>query len=262
MTPDAGSVADAFLSVSLDYPLGAMRPGEAAIAASERRCPAEFGFGYLAAVWVVAGRGRSLASVDPRLEESVRRALAGYTPDAWADEPAASAVTEAAAAAVRHLYPHRESRPHRSRLLYCDRGSWQDCGLGRCEPLTDSDDPVVRALPEAGLPRGWCTFGEGTVFGVVEEGRLLATACTMPIEHMASEVGDVGAVYTVPEHRRQGLASACVSAVARAVLDSGRLPVYRVAQSNVASQCTARRAGFRHHADQFVLAVSTDEGPP
>jgi len=239
-----------------------VQPGEAMVVASDQRCRAEFGFGYIAAVWVAVSHGRALVSVAPALEDAVRQALAPLDPGSWASEAAAEALRSAADPLIRDLYPQARFRPHRGQLLWCSEESWRDCGVTRCTALTDDTDPVVQALPEAGLPHGWCTFQEGTAFGVIEGGRLLATACTMPIEYLTDQVGDVGAVFTVPDRRREGLASACVSAVARAVLDSGRLPTYRVAQSNVASQRTAGRAGFRHHADQLVLAVSTDEGPP
>jgi GNAT superfamily N-acetyltransferase len=62
--------------------------------------------------------------------------------------------------------------------------------------------------------------------------------------HGVGELWQIG-IEVLPEFRRLGIASALVSRLAREISRLGKVPYYGAAVSNVASQRTALRAGFK-----------------
>jgi GNAT superfamily N-acetyltransferase len=52
-------------------------------------------------------------------------------------------------------------------------------------------------------------------------------------------------INVLPEYRSRGIAAALTNRLAIEILEHGKIPYYGAASSNIASQCTAHRAGFR-----------------
>ena len=77
--------------------------------------------------------------------------------------------------------------------------------------------------------------------GAYDGGRLVGLAgCSMDCETMWQIGIDV-----LPEYRRQGIAAALVSGLARMILDRGKVPFYCCAWSNLPSARCAIKSGFR-----------------
>lgn len=83
-------------------------------------------------------------------------------------------------------------------------------------------------------------------------GILAAHVCRGDCTAQAQELCEL---YTAPAYRGRGLASEVVTAAARAVLASGRQPVYLCRAGNNASGQVARRCGFRHLARLETIEI-------
>ncbi|BDM70779.1 hypothetical protein HEK616_42660 [Streptomyces nigrescens] len=113
--------------------------------------------------------------------------------------------------------------------------------------LMPEDAPAVAALgPEAawshaswGGPAQLAASGHG--WAAFAKDRVLAMACTY---FRGSTYEDV-ACLTVPEHRRQRLALACVSALCRDIAARGHTPSWTCSRDNRPSRLLAWTAGFR-----------------
>jgi RimJ/RimL family protein N-acetyltransferase len=82
---------------------------------------------------------------------------------------------------------------------------------------------------------------EGVVACAIIEGEIVATAL---VSGSSGGYADVG-VYTCEAYRRQGLATAAASLVARRVQSEGRTPVWSAGGTNAASLRVAQKLGFK-----------------
>lgn len=119
--------------------------------------------------------------------------------------------------------------------------------------LTSEDASKVRALfsdePMRADRISPELIEQGTFYGVEEDGEIIALAGT----HIYAEnegVGVVGYVYTAPEARGRGLATAATGAVTRELIGRGiDHVVLNVMQDNPAALRSYQKLGFRIHAD-------------
>jgi GNAT superfamily N-acetyltransferase len=122
-------------------------------------------------------------------------------------------------------------------------------------PVPDYDHPAVRRLTLADLDllaaaplelRSGLWAGprqmieEGAVACALVGGQIVATALVTALGPRYAEVG----VFTSEDHRRRGYATAAASLVARAIQQTGRIPVWGAGAHNVASLRLARKLGF------------------
>ena len=92
--------------------------------------------------------------------------------------------------------------------------------------------------------RGW------HVFGVVEDGRLLGHAvASYPI----ADTEEVAAVFTAPEARRRGVASACAAAAITNIRERGKRAVYVSRKNNAASIAVAEGLGMRRLCETWEI---------
>ncbi|QHC24571.1 GNAT family N-acetyltransferase [Streptomyces sp. GS7] len=113
--------------------------------------------------------------------------------------------------------------------------------------LTAADAPAVAALgPESawihaswGGSAGLAASGHG--WAAFAKDRVLAMACTY---FRGSAYEDI-ACLTVPEHRRQRLALACVAALCQDIAARGHTPSWTCSRDNRPSRLLAWTAGFR-----------------
>lgn len=113
----------------------------------------------------------------------------------------------------------------------------------RVEPLGADDVEDMLALVEVAQPGPFTrrTWELGGYVGVRSQGRLVAMAG----ERMHPQGwGEISAVATHPDHRRQGLAELVVRAVAAGIVGRGDLPVLHVATSNVGALRLYSTMGF------------------
>jgi predicted GNAT family acetyltransferase len=156
----------------------------------------------------------------------------------------------------------RELRLH---VFYCGHGHNRGITRPNCRRLTESDIPALMAwlyevdteadtaemLPQ--LERG---ISDGIVFGAFAGPRILAVARTIAPRYLAGEIEDI-AVRTLPDYRRRGYAAALVSMQARAILELGRIPMYRCNWENEASLGVALKVGFEKYAE--LISFRTPE---
>ncbi len=162
-------------------------------------------------------------------------------------------VPEAFLAAVERRFTVDGIRPvHRMGL---DPADLQPApGTSAVEPLDESHEHEIRELYADGEATHeapdffWRSqLGDGTFFGVRQEGRLVAAGGT----HLYSaeeSVGAVGNVYTHRSHRNRGLASAITTAVARRLIERGTdTIVLNVRSENEPAIRVYERLGFQRH---------------
>jgi GNAT superfamily N-acetyltransferase len=106
-------------------------------------------------------------------------------------------------------------------------------------PDQDASSAVDRAL------------GSGTWLWTDREGEPVSMAARRPVVAGSARIGPV---YTPPEHRGQGYASAVTAAVSTSVLTEGAVPVLFTDLSNPTSNKIYQQIGFRPVHDQLLLA--------
>lgn len=85
---------------------------------------------------------------------------------------------------------------------------------------------------------------------VVENGRALSICASVRITNAAHEAG----VETLPAFRRRGHAQSAVAAWARAVKQTGALPLYSTSWDNLASQSVAAKLGLSLYGVDFHVS--------
>ncbi|MCX4671173.1 GNAT family N-acetyltransferase [Streptomyces sp. NBC_01381] len=113
--------------------------------------------------------------------------------------------------------------------------------------LLPDDVTQIHALsPDAGWlhatwggPAGLAASGQAR--GAFHKGHLLAVACT----YLRGDRYEDIAIFTTPEHRRRGLARACVAALCIDITTRGRTPSWSCSRENRASRLLAWTSGFR-----------------
>lgn len=101
------------------------------------------------------------------------------------------------------------------------------------------------------LMRGW------RVYGVAEDGRLLGHAlAAYPI----GDTEEVAAVFTAPEARRRGIASACAAAVIADIQARGKRAVYVSRKNNHASIAVAQGLGMLPLLETWEIVVNMPAG--
>ncbi len=121
--------------------------------------------------------------------------------------------------------------------------------------LGERDLPEVLALfgdhpdrPDAFAPG---QLRDGHTFGIRREGELVAIAGTHVVSNAAS-VAAVGNVFTLPEHRNQGLGGAASAAVVRSLIDAGfETIVLNVSMTNEPALACYRNLGFHPYCGYY-----------
>ncbi len=109
--------------------------------------------------------------------------------------------------------------------------------------VESDDDPLMATFPEW---RGEVSQRQPFVVAV-DDGRAVAVCCSVRITPVAHAAG----VETLPDARRRGFASRAVVAWAKAVAESGAVPLYSTSWDNGASQAVARRLGMHRYGIDF-----------
>ncbi|MFJ4985696.1 GNAT family N-acetyltransferase [Streptomyces sp. NPDC088732] len=123
--------------------------------------------------------------------------------------------------------------------------------------LTAADGPALAALgPDpAWVAASWggpaALAGSGHCWGAFRGGRPVSLACTY---FLGAAYEDI-AVLTLPGHRREGLALACLAGLSADVAARGRVPSWTCSRDNRPSWLLAWAAGFRLFGEYVHFAV-------
>jgi len=224
------------------------------VVASTRRYFAEVGYGSVFAVWGLVNRHGLTVSAQPHLVGGVEGALRGI-------EPVEGRLDVNGIEAVRRVVeevglPGGTYGVSEGLVFASTTEPRRAARAASVRPVQESEVPVISAKL---APWGWneshrFAQAEGTLFVAWSGDEPVSVAGTMPIGHQRHLMGDVGNVETHPEYRRQGYGTAVVAACAKAVLQSGRTPIYQCGAANMASIRTALASGFTPYGWQFRIS--------
>ena len=244
-------LVDQYIGVRLDADVVALIPGEPVVVESVRRLRPEQSFGYvhaLSGIWFEDGR--VVVSVPPGARDGIVEVLSDVQmaddrfDQTWLQRlkaPVDAALRRAGLSAVRNEWD--------AVCFACDAASLRSHSRGDCRRLYDESIPPVEGLC---LPTH--CFPDGVVYGVVEQGCIVAVAHAHRSDLMEGQIVDIG-VETAEPYRRRGYAKTVVSTVTAHITRSGGEGVYSCGASNQASIATARSAGYELYGKGIVLAT-------
>lgn len=244
------AVLDDYFSVYLGCDIGLIPPGQTVIVASPRRECAEVLYTDPFPVWMIITQSRCAISVRDNLFKTVgslarAMGLANLRRPEFARQ---LVLTVARTMGIRQRVGS-SSGP----ILYCTTDTLRMHELHPCRRLLLTDLPAVR---ESGmLPGPWLehSIRVGTAFAVFQNTKLVSLAATLPAPHLSEKVAEVSVPGTLEEFRNQGCGRTVVSHTTRAVLETGRIPVYITSDANLASQRTAAAVGYIAYGWQFQI---------
>jgi GNAT superfamily N-acetyltransferase len=101
---------------------------------------------------------------------------------------------------------------------------------------------VLGYLGEEWKTRVENAISQSVAYGAYLDQKLASVAIVPEIVY---EIGFIRGVYTAPEHRNKGLAASACSALAKELMESGKIPVLWVAEDNVPARRIYEKLGFR-----------------
>ncbi len=244
------AVLDDYFSAYLGCDIGLIPPGQTVIVASPRRERAEAFYTDSFPVWMIITQSRCAISVRNNLFKTVGSfAKAMGLANLRRPEFARQLVLTVAKTMGIHQRVGSSSGP----ILYCTTDTLRMHQLHPCRRLLLTDLPAVR---ESGmLPGPWLehSIHAGTAFAVFRDTKLISLAATLPAPHLSDKVAEVSVPGTLEEFRNQGCGRTVVSHTTKAVLETGRIPVYTTSDANLASQRTAAAVGYIEYGWQFQI---------
>ena len=244
-------LVDRYFSTLLGSELSALSSSGPSVVETELRLRRAQSYGFVHALWWLwLEDGRSLASVPPGAGQAVAAIVGGTT------RPEASSALDLAPRLRATIDPLLAEaglaaidRTGVSLVFACNYEHLRIWRTGDCRRLRDVSIP-----PAEGLYLPEHCFPDGTVYGVVEDERVVAVAYAHRSGIMEGMVADMG-VDTAVGYRRRGYAKTAVSAVVREVVARGGEAVYDCRPDNVASASTARSVGFVPYGGCLVLGA-------
>lgn len=136
---------------------------------------------------------------------------------------------------------------------------------GRLRPATDGDASLLRVWADRFIAEASATSGEKDEVGPrIDAGLLFVWEVNDAVVSMASVtaaqagVSRVNFVYTPPEKRKRGYASACVAALtARELAKPGRTCMLNTDLANPTSNAIYQAVGYRRVGDAVILRFDT-----
>ncbi len=243
------AVLDRFFSAYLDCDISKVTPGGVWVVPSDRRDRPELHYENVFALWLLASGNRCVVSVQRPLEEPVKRAVARLDLAGFRDRPGQELLRDTVASSLRS-----ETRLVSGPVLNCTERTFRPEIDHHSRRVTARD---IADLRRVGLYGDWLarSVAEGTCFAAYVDGEPVALAGTYEVPHMAGAVCDMCVSGTLPEHRREGFGRAVVAGATRAVLESGRVPVYVTSDQNMASINTARSVGYTQYGWSLMVEL-------
>lgn len=244
------AVLDEYFSEYLGCDIGLIPPGRTVVTASERREYAEPLYSDPFPVWMIVTQSRCAVSVRGSLLKTASSLAKAIGLDNLRRPEFARQFVLGLA---RTLGVRQRVGSSSGPILYCTSDTLRLHQLHHCRRLVADD---LAAVTQSGmLPGPWLAHSirEGTAFGVFRELRLISLSGTLPAPHLSNKVAEVSVPGTLEEFRNQGCGRTVISHTTRAVLETGRIPVYATSDANLASQRTAVASGYIEYGWQFQV---------
>lgn len=249
---------DRFFSIYLECDLTNVTPGRVWIIPSNRRELPELHYENPFALWLIATGNRCIISVQPALETPLKK-LTSRMPLAVFHLPEGRRMIIDTVA--RALNASGRVSAFSGPILFTTRASFRAVELHPCRQITAADIP---ALQEAGLYGTYLdkSIAEGTCYAAFDGPTPVSIAGTWEVPHLKEQIAEMCVPGTIPAKRREGYGKTCLSFATRAVIKSGRIPVYLTSDLNPASIAIARAVGYQPYGRQFRVEIATGEPPP
>ncbi|MEO0051475.1 MAG: hypothetical protein ABIK11_02860 [candidate division WOR-3 bacterium] len=258
MSETVRPLLDRFFSLYLECDLAKVTPGRALVIPSNRRELPEPHYENPFALWLIATGSRCVISVQPALETPLRKLFARMPLTIFHLPEGRRMILETVA---RALNASGRVSAFSGPILFATRATFRAVELYPCRPLTTADIPALRnaGLYDTCLDK---SIAEGTCYAVFEGDIPVSVAGTWEVPHLQDQIAEMLVPGTIPAKRREGYGKTCLSFATRAVIKSGRIPVYLTSDLNPASIATARAVGYQPYGRQFRLEIATTEPPP
>ncbi len=255
--PGPYPIVEVFESVHLGVALSTVTPGDLSVIETPERLRPRLSYSFVhAAVLLALDDGRRVLSVPPGAGEVAAQVLRSTA--AAGLDPLSDAVAALLAEAVEPALLAGGLAPvnrHFADLVFaCGPADLRRHHHGDLRRLRDES---IAPVAELALPTH--CFPDGTVYGIVDGGHVVAVAYAHRIGEFEDRLADLGVV-TAYAWRRQGYAQTVVSAVAADLIDRGGEARYSCQPDNHGSAATARSCGFQPWARSLILAAAAPEG--
>jgi hypothetical protein len=246
---------DRFFSTYLECDLTNVAPGYAWVIPANRRELPELHYENPFALWLIATGNRCVISVRPALETAVRRQTSRLWLGAFRDPAGQKALIDTVA---RALGPKTRLAAVSGPILFASTATFHLLDLHPCRQITPADRPLLTA---AGLYGPYLdkSIQEGTCFAAFENENPVSVAGTWEVPHLADRIAEMCVPGTIPAKRREGYGKTALSYATRAVLNTGRIPLYITSDRNPASIACARAVGYQPYGWQFRIEVITEK---
>ncbi|MCX7732957.1 MAG: hypothetical protein N2248_07345 [candidate division WOR-3 bacterium] len=258
MPGTVGQTLDRFFSAYLECDLTRVTPGRVLIIPSNRREIPELHYENPFALWLVATGNRCIISVQPALETPLKKLIARMPLPIFHLPEGRRMILETVARALN--LPGRVSA-FSGPILFATRGTFRPVELHPCRQITTADIPVLQTagLYDTCLDR---SIAEGTCYAAFDGPDPVSLAGTREVPHLQDRIAEMYVPGTIPAKRREGYGKTCLSSATRAVIQSGRIPLYLTSDLNPGSIATARAVGYQPYGRQFRVEIATAEPPP
>ena len=251
---DVVSILDRYFSHYLGSDRQTVPPGTVRLVVSPQREREDTFWEYVRLVLAGTAFDRGVISVHPDLLEETRAIVPPDASDTIIFDPA---FQKAMIALTREKLSNLgDIQPFSGFIFYCTPELlrfYSNYEVRQIKP-DESHKFMLLAGDERMLKYMWdniyWSVCKGTAYGIQRHGYYVSFAAEYQIPHMQDEVGEV-LILTGEEYRGRGYGKSCVSAVTKAVLDQGRVPLYRVDGHNIASVRTAKSIGYQVYSAWF-----------
>jgi RimJ/RimL family protein N-acetyltransferase len=251
---DVVSILDRYFSHYLGSDRRTVDPGTVRLVSSPMREIEDTFWEYVRLVLCGTAFDRGVISVHHALLKEAEKLV---PPDAKPSIIFDPTFQEKMIALTRNTLSHLgDIQPFTGYVFYCTPRTLKfhpNYEVNRIQP-DDSHKFMLLAGDERMLKYMWdniyWSVRQGTAYGIQRHGYYVSFAAEYKIPYMQEEVGEV-LILTGEEYRGRGYGKSCVSAVTKAVMDQGRVPLYRVDEHNTASVRTAKSLGYQVYSEWF-----------
>jgi hypothetical protein len=242
---------DAFYSECLGFPVKNVKSGKVRVVDSERRLKHEEGYGIIFPFLMLHSEGRYIISVRPDLLDLVSALVRNESDAQMLFKEDVGVVVESWCRSVLPINTANKLKRSHSFELYVDREHFRSFNLLECRRINTDDNELMEEMNKES--DFWCPeecIQDGTAFGVVVDGKLVARSNTIITPEATRKYKLVWmGVETLSEYRRRGYAKAVISGTTETLLSRGLTPIYDHATWNIASGNTAKSLGYQFYGE-------------